>query len=369
MSNEEKYEILGHIKDIRAAITTELNIKYRAQIEGHVWRARDIGKIIFLDITDGTGAIQIVCSKDKFDNTTWKTIKVLRKGNHIDVQGIVGVTERGYISVFADQVAVRLSPVCPQEKKIDTWLTDMAEEISGLFILARVKRVIQDELRELKYDEIETPFFYKMSGQYTVSNPLVKFYGWGPPIPIAISPAPLLRRAVLDGIHEVFAFSRVFSRDIRVGYGSCENFVLCVRKADPLAWEMASLGEDIIKTTFNNFRTAPKENLCPKSWVRKDTRWEMIECPFSQIPTSISTPCIFKKSAKNGDVKGINTSIELKEQFWIFWPSGLCLAEGHIEVIDGLVQIGGLMVYLDNLVMVILGKANIYLHRASISKL
>lgn len=370
MSSEGQSEnpILGHVKDIRSVVVTTPNAKYRAQIEGHVWRTRKMGNLIFLDITDGTGAVQISCSRKTFGKESWEQIKNLHRANHIDVVGTVGITSKGYITVFAEQVAVRLAPGLTGPNATEIWDTGIAEEMSGLFTLARVRRVMQDMLRELNYDEIETPLLHRIVEQNTGLTPFVKFFGFGPSTPLATSPAPLLRRAILDGIHEVFAFSRIFSRDLRIGQTLYENFVLCARKADPEETEMAALGEDIIKATFNNFRTAPKENICPKNWVEIDTRWKRIEVDSSDsIPEYIDEPQIFVCLTKP-DVEEQKESNQIKNPFWIYWPKSLCLAEGHVEIIDNFVQVGGLMLYLDNIVMVILGRANIYLHRASFSE-
>lgn len=113
--------MLGHIKDIRAALRNDPDTKYAAQIEGHVWRKRIMKNTVFLDITDGTGAIQIVCSRDRFEKETWKAIHDLSKGSHIDVQGKVGITSRAFASVFAEHVTVRLTPVLLQNGQIEIY--------------------------------------------------------------------------------------------------------------------------------------------------------------------------------------------------------------------------------------------------------
>lgn len=364
-------QVLGHIKDIRVALSRNRDTKFDAYIQGHVWKIRLMGKIIFIDITDGTGAIQIVCDKQNFSEENWNIIKRLPKGAHIDVEGITGITPRGFVSIFANHVSKRLSPKCPNGEKEGTPVSEMAEEMMGLFMLARVRRILQDCLRNLKYDEIETPLFYRFSWHLAKSYPVVKFNGVGPGIPIAPSPAPLLRRAVLDGMHEVFAFSRIYSTNLRIGDRSHENFILCVRKADPLEVEMARLAENLIKEILSNFRTCPPQGSYQQDWIQKDKLWGIKKTYTDQIQFSVMEPIIIMNSVENGNIERLHIfakPTEIKNVFWIYWPDSLCLAEGHTEIIDGLVQVGGVVIYLDVITKVILGRESIYLHRAALNR-
>jgi lysyl-tRNA synthetase class II len=361
MDNSERMlpQVLGHVKDVRAVLSMDTGAKYRAYIQGHVWKTRQFGKVIFLDVTDGTGAIQVVCEKDKLKDDDWTLVKDIRKGTHLDVQGTVGVTSKGFVSVFAEHVSKRLLPSCSYGDRRETNDSAIAEEMMGLFMLSRVRRVLQDHLRALNYDEIETPLLYRTTKAESPLCPIVRFNGIGPGFPVVPSPAPLLRRAVLGGMHEVFAFSRIYSPDLRIGDKSYENFVLCVRKADPVELEMPRLGEELIKVVLTNFRTSPREITYPPDWARRETPWKIQSKSLEQVQVPLDTPAILQEEQVKKD--------DIINLFWLYWPSNLCLGEGHTELIDGMVKVGGIILYLDVIIKIILRKENIYLHRAALN--
>ena len=73
----------------------------RARAAGRVMRLRDHGKVVFLDIVDRTGAIQVYLKKNIIGDAAFEVVKCLDLGDHLGVDGGVKKTRKGEVSIFA----------------------------------------------------------------------------------------------------------------------------------------------------------------------------------------------------------------------------------------------------------------------------
>ena len=80
-------------------------------VAGRVVLKRDMGKLKFLTLRDGTGDIQLVCNQTEQDEESFTLLDEVDLGDIIGATGQVGTTRRGELSVFvetlgdADEVA------------------------------------------------------------------------------------------------------------------------------------------------------------------------------------------------------------------------------------------------------------------------
>lgn len=85
-------------------------------IAGRIMAIRSFGKLAFVKIRDYTGEIQIFMKKDEeTPEGTFgvKDIKLLDNGDFIEAEGLVGKSQTGEISVFADQVRLLTKSLRP----------------------------------------------------------------------------------------------------------------------------------------------------------------------------------------------------------------------------------------------------------------
>src|SRR3989344_9071706 len=75
-------------------------------VAGRVMGIRGHGKIFFLDLFDGTGKIQAVVKADTCLPEAFKIAELLDIADFVAVQGLVGKTEAGQLSVFAKDLQI-----------------------------------------------------------------------------------------------------------------------------------------------------------------------------------------------------------------------------------------------------------------------
>src|SRR3989338_9798167 len=98
---DNAFELQEKYKKLKA----EERTKNKAVVAGRVMIIRDIGKLIFVDLRDGTGKIQLQLQKDE---TSSKEIEFFKKyidtGDFIGVSGLIIKTRTGELSILVPKV-------------------------------------------------------------------------------------------------------------------------------------------------------------------------------------------------------------------------------------------------------------------------
>ena len=83
---------------------------------GRIMLHRDKGKLVFIDIQDWTGTVQLFIGKNQVGEENWELIKCLDLGDLIGVDGKLRKTKTGELSIFADQIHVCLLYTSPSPR-------------------------------------------------------------------------------------------------------------------------------------------------------------------------------------------------------------------------------------------------------------
>ena len=78
------------------------NTEDRVEVAGRVMAKRDQGKIIFMELRDSTGSIQLFCRINALGEEAFAAMKDLDVGDWIGVSGLMMRTRRGQLSVAVD---------------------------------------------------------------------------------------------------------------------------------------------------------------------------------------------------------------------------------------------------------------------------
>ena len=165
---QEKHKKLGKGKKTKKGV----------KIAGRVMVIRDIGKIIFINLLDGTGKIQIILQESE---TPEKEIKFFKKfidsGDFVGVEGTILRTERGELSVVAKKLDLLSKAVLPlpekwhglqdEEERYRKRYLDlvMNPELKEIFIKkAKFWKTVRDFLNERGFIEVETPVLENTTG-------------------------------------------------------------------------------------------------------------------------------------------------------------------------------------------------------------
>jgi lysyl-tRNA synthetase class 2 len=197
-----------------------------ARVAGRLTGLREFGKLIFADLVDWTGKIQIAFSKKVLPPDLWDRVKLADLGDWVGCEGRLVKTRTGEITVEVARFEILSKALLPPPEK---WhgLVDVEaryrQRYVDLFANPEVRDVflkrslIIDEmrrfLRERGFVEVETPVLQPLYGGaaarpfVTHHNTLdVDFY-------LRISPELYLKRLLVGGMERVFEISRVFRNE------------------------------------------------------------------------------------------------------------------------------------------------------------
>lgn len=95
-------------------------------VAGRLVAYRGKGKMIFVDLEDFDGRLQVMLRKNEFDDSTWETIRhSLDRGDWLGVGGKVFVTKMGELSIHATALRILAKAVVrvpiPKSKDDKTW--------------------------------------------------------------------------------------------------------------------------------------------------------------------------------------------------------------------------------------------------------
>ncbi len=198
----------------------------RCRAAGRIALLRDIGRLIFLTVRDASGQIQFALSKKSLPETDWQVAKLLDLGDIVGVEGQLGRTKTGELTVFAS--SLRLLSKClrpPPEKRLG--LTDVEQryrkryvdlfanvESRQVFITrSRIVEFMRAKLAERGFLEVETPVLQPIYGG-AAARPFVTHHNTlDLDLYLRISPELYLKRCLVGGLERVYEFARCFRNE------------------------------------------------------------------------------------------------------------------------------------------------------------
>ncbi len=228
----------------------------KVAIVGRIMGLRGHGKIFFIDLFDGSGKIQAVIKTDTCSPDDFKIIELLDLADFIAVQGLVGKTQAGEVSVFVENLQILTKAIRPlpdkwyglkdveerfRKRYLDILLND--EVRSRMIARSRIIDAIADFLTDRGYLQVETPTLQPVYGGgfarpfSTHHNSLdTNFY-------LRISDEMYLKRLIVAGIEKVFEITKVF-RNEGVDHDHNPEFTMFEAQ---IAYEDYSFGMNLIE--------------------------------------------------------------------------------------------------------------------------
>ncbi len=193
---------------------------------GRITNLRSMGKATFADIQDRSGRIQLYLRLDRVGEHAFRVHEQLEPGDIVGVQGELGRTRTGEITVFLDELAVLakalLSPpekwhgLRDQELRYRRRYVDLFanEDVMALFWLrSRVVRAIREFLHERGYVEVETPMMQTVPGGAAARPFCTHHSALDMELYLRIAPELYLKRLLVGGMERVFEINRNFRNE------------------------------------------------------------------------------------------------------------------------------------------------------------
>src|SRR5438105_153517 len=80
---------------------------------GRIMLKRDMGKLSFLTLRDESGDLQVALDKKRLDEKAWQINDLLDLGDQIVVEGPLGTTKKGEITIWATRLDVAAKALLP----------------------------------------------------------------------------------------------------------------------------------------------------------------------------------------------------------------------------------------------------------------
>ncbi|MCR4260761.1 MAG: lysine--tRNA ligase [Candidatus Colwellbacteria bacterium] len=194
-------------------------------LAGRIMSLRDQGGLLFIDINDGSGVIQIFANKKEVKQfALWK--ESLDPGDFIGVKGVLFKTKRGERSIKAAKIDVLVKSLNPLP---DSWfgLKDVEERFRKRYLDLILNKEVKEtfEMRSLLirqmreflwkegFIEVETPMLQPIPGGALARPFKTHHNALGEDFYLRIAPELYLKRLLVGGFNKIFEIGRVFRNE------------------------------------------------------------------------------------------------------------------------------------------------------------
>ncbi len=196
---------------------------------GRITSKRDSGKLVFLDMRDGQGRIQLKVEK-KFlsadQGLAFMQLELLDTGDWVGVEGIGCRTMRGELSIqvtslqllskatvpFPDAFyGVNDMEMCRRHREMD--LAGNPDSFHRFVVRSRIIQAIRMYLTRHEFFEVETPILQAIYGGAAAKPFITHHNALDVDLYLRIAPELYLKRAICGGIERVFELGRVFRNE------------------------------------------------------------------------------------------------------------------------------------------------------------
>ena len=197
-----------------------------ARVAGRLMGLREFGKLIFADLVDWTGRIQVAFNRKTLPETVWEKVKQLDLGDWVGLEGRLTETRTGEVTVAVETLDILAKALLPPPEK---W--HGLQDVEARYRQRHVDLFANPEVRDLFLARSlileETRRFLKERGFIEVETPVLQpIYGGAAARPftthhntldvdlyLRISPELYLKRLLVGGMERVFEIGRVFRNE------------------------------------------------------------------------------------------------------------------------------------------------------------
>ena len=229
-------------------------------VAGRVRAKRGQGKVIFIELQDSTGTIQLFCRINDLGEEGLAAVKAFDLGDIVEAKGIVVRTRRGELSIAPTTMRLLSKSVRPLPEKfhglsdketryrqryVDLIVNDDVRETfrKRSLILSTFRRYMEAD----GYMEVETPILQTIQGGATAKPFITHFNALNQECYLRIATELHLKRLLVGGFEAVFEVGRIFRNEGMDLTHNPEFTTMEAYRAYSDLEGMKKLAEDVIK--------------------------------------------------------------------------------------------------------------------------
>jgi lysyl-tRNA synthetase, class II len=226
------------VRDGFGALEPDVVDEARRTVAGRIVLKRDMGKLAFLVLRDGSGDIQLVVNQET-DPESRSLLAEVDLGDIVGATGRVGTTRKGELSIFVERLAMLTKALRPlpekwhglkdpelqQRQRYVHLATDPDARKRLVDARAHTLHAIRTYLDEHGYVEVETPVLQTVAGG-AMARPFVTHHrDLDMDLYLRISLELHLKRLLVGGLERVYEIGRNF-RNEGVGWKYNPEFTM-----------------------------------------------------------------------------------------------------------------------------------------------
>jgi lysyl-tRNA synthetase, class II len=219
---------LTPLADIKAQYKPEMGHDGGPTVKGagRIMLKRDMGKLSFLTLRDESGDLQVAFDKKRLDEKLWAVNNLLDLGDQLVVEGALGVTKKGEVTIWATTLAVASKALLPppakweglsdvelryRQRYVDLWANP--EVMRTLKLRMQIVDEVRTFLKSKGFLEVETPMMQPLAGGAAARPFTTKHNALGIDLFLRIAPELYLKRLLVGGFTKVFELNRNFRNE------------------------------------------------------------------------------------------------------------------------------------------------------------
>jgi len=216
-------------KDIKEKYSTLEPDKYTtetANFAGRLLLIRNIGKIIFLDLYDAHGKMQIVAKEEVLPPLDFSILQHMDVGDIIGVTGEIFKTKRGELSIEAKNIVFLSKGFLPlpdkfhgladpelryRKRYLDLMINQEVKDV--FYARAQILSIIREIFAKKGFIEVETPLLQPLYGGANARPFVTESFVWKRKLYLSISPELYLKRLLVGGFDKIFTICKNFRNE------------------------------------------------------------------------------------------------------------------------------------------------------------
>ena len=196
------------------------------RVAGRIMLLRNAGRLVFLDLVDRTGRLQVMIGKKQVGPEIWPVVSCLDLGDIIGVEGRLGYSNSGEMTIFASSLTfLTKSLETPPDKYhglVDPELRQRmryldlihGEGVRDRFVArSRIIESIRRVLTDRGYLEVEGPTLQETAGGAAARPFKTHHNALDMPLVMRIALELHLKRLLVGGMERVFELGRVYRNE------------------------------------------------------------------------------------------------------------------------------------------------------------